>query len=149
MRVVNTHPRVRLLDTHVRLSVMIKVAAAENVVSDFHNMKMVRLQLVRALRLEVAKDAFHLETTWELVTRLKDLHMEEAKERQAQMPPSKHGNHLQALKETYSQYVPLVRAAAGRQAGQHVAQRGIGSRRLAGGPASRGRRARAAPGRAR
>jgi inward rectifier potassium channel len=27
VRVVNTHPRVRLLDTHVRLSVMIKVAA--------------------------------------------------------------------------------------------------------------------------
>ena len=37
-----------------------------------------------ALKLEVAKDAFHLETVWELFTKLKDLHMEEAKERKQQ-----------------------------------------------------------------
>jgi hypothetical protein len=42
------------------------------------------LTLLRnALKLEVAKDAFHLETAWELLTRLKDMHMEEAKDRQA------------------------------------------------------------------
>ena len=31
-----------------------------------------------ALKLEIAKDAFHLETVWELFSRVKDVHMEQA-----------------------------------------------------------------------
>ena len=31
------------------------------------------------LKLEIGKDAFHLETVWELLSRLKDLQMDEAR----------------------------------------------------------------------
>mmetsp|Transcript_14143 Transcript_14143/g.23533 ORF Transcript_14143/g.23533 Transcript_14143/m.23533 type:complete len:512 (+) Transcript_14143:124-1659(+) len=72
-----------------------------------------------ALTLEVSKDAFHLETAWELLTKLKDLHMEEAKERHAQLPASQHGSHLAALNATYSQYLPLVAQARARITEQH------------------------------
>jgi len=72
-----------------------------------------------ALALEVHKDAFHLETVWELLTRLKDLHMEEAKERHSRLPASQHGSHLAALNATYSQYLPLVEYARGRITPQH------------------------------
>jgi len=73
------------------------------------------LALLRhALKLEVAKDAFHLETVWELLTRLKDLHMEEAKQRQARLTAGEHGSHLAALHATYSKYLPLVAAARAR-----------------------------------
>ena len=40
-----------------------------------------------ALTLEVSKDAFYLETARELLTRLKDLHMEEAKEQCCNLVP--------------------------------------------------------------
>jgi len=72
-----------------------------------------------ALTLVVNKDAFHLETVWELLTRLKDLHMEEAKERHARLSASQHGSHLAALNATYSQYLPLVEIARGRITPQH------------------------------
>ena len=78
--------------------------------------------LKQALALEVAKDAFHLETVWELLTRLKDLQMDVAKERQARAPTQKHGSHLEALKTAYAQYLPLVAQARARIAaanGQH------------------------------
>jgi len=63
-----------------------------------------------ALRLEIQKDAFHLETVWELLSRLKDLHMDEAKERQASAG-TKGASPLEALRTIYGQYVPLVEAA--------------------------------------
>jgi len=73
------------------------------------------LALLRhSLKLEVNKDAFHLETVWELLTKLKDLHMEEAKERQAKLSADKHGSHLAALHATYSRYLPLVAQARKR-----------------------------------
>ena len=42
--------------------------------------------------------------------------MEEAKQRQDK---AGHSNHLQALHDTYSQYVPLIRAARARITKQH------------------------------
>jgi tetratricopeptide (TPR) repeat protein len=62
-----------------------------------------------ALRLEIQKDAFHLETVWELLSRLKDLHMDEAKERQASAG-TKGASPLEALRAIYGQYVPLLEA---------------------------------------
>ena len=47
---------------------------------EFHKEALTLLR--NSLKLEVAKDAFHLETVWELLTKLKDMHMDEAKERQ-------------------------------------------------------------------
>ena len=64
------------------------------------------LALLRgALKLEIGKDAFHLETVWELFSKVKDLHMEEAKERQERAP--KGVAPLQVLKEIYGPYLPL------------------------------------------
>jgi len=71
-----------------------------------------------ALKLEIQKDAFHLETVWELLSRLKDLHMDEAKERQA-TAGSKGGSPLDALRAIYAQYVPLVELARQRLTPQH------------------------------
>ena len=62
-----------------------------------------------ALRLEIQKDAFHLETVWELLSRLKDLHMDEAKERQASAG-TKGASPLEALRTIYGQYVTLLEA---------------------------------------
>ena len=67
-----------------------------------------------ALKREIAKDAFHLETVWELLNKLKDVQMEQAKERQSETPASHHENHLSALKATYSPYLPLILAARAR-----------------------------------
>ena len=54
---------------------------------------------------------------WELLTRLKDLQMDVAKERQARAPPSQqHGSHLAALQSAYAQYLPLVAQARARLA---------------------------------
>ncbi len=50
-----------------------------------------------ALRLEIQKDAFHLETVWELLSRLKDLHMDEAKDRQARAAPERRGRARMAV----------------------------------------------------
>ena len=55
-----------------------------------------------ALRLEIRKDAFHLETVWELLSKLKDVHMDEAKEKQA-VASSHGGSQLDALKAIYAQ----------------------------------------------
>ena len=41
-----------------------------------------------ALKLEIQKDAFHLETVWELLTKVKDLHMDGAKHQQQSPSPS-------------------------------------------------------------
>ena len=48
---------------------------------------------------------------WELFTKVKDIHMEEAK---AKQDNSKHSNHLQQLQLTYSQYIPLINACRQR-----------------------------------
>ena len=69
-----------------------------------------------ALQLEIHKDAFHLETVWELFSRVKDLHMEDARTRQESQ---KHANHLQSLQATYSQYLPLIAAARRRITHKH------------------------------
>jgi len=69
-----------------------------------------------AIRLEASKDAFHLETIWELFSKVKDLHMDLAKERQA---ASAHTNHLASLKAAYSQYTPLIKAALARIQPRH------------------------------
>lgn len=70
-----------------------------------------------ALKLEIAKDAFHLETVWELFSRVKDVHMEQAKERQAGSKAG--GSPLDALRATYSQYIPLVQDARKRLGPKH------------------------------
>jgi len=69
-----------------------------------------------ALRLEISKDAFHLETVWDLFAKLKDMHMEDARVRQEQ---SAHSNHLAALQTIYSQYLPLIAAARKRIKPEH------------------------------
>lgn len=72
-----------------------------------------------ALRLEVSKDAFHLETVWELLMHLKDLNMAEAKLKQSQTVHSQRGSHLAALHAIYAQYLPLVALARERITAQH------------------------------
>ena len=71
-----------------------------------------------ALTLEVGKDAFHLETSWDLLSRLKDLHMEGSRARQSELPASTE-SHLSMLQATYSQFIPLVSAAARRITTEH------------------------------
>ena len=68
-----------------------------------------------ALKLEIAKDAFHLETVWELFSKVKDIHMEESKQKTTSMEQAaKHTTHLQQLQMTYSQYLPLIAACRKR-----------------------------------
>ena len=69
-----------------------------------------------ALELEIRKDAFHLETVWEHFSKVKDLHMEEARAKQEK---SAHGNHLASLQQIYSQYLPSIAAARKRITRQH------------------------------
>ena len=67
---------------------------------------------------QVAKDAFHLESVWEVLNRLKDLHMEEAKA-DADSKPRTRDEHLGALRSTYAPYLPLIAAARGRLTAAH------------------------------
>ena len=67
---------------------------------------------------QVAKDAFHLESVWEVLNRLKDLHMEEAKA-DADSKPRTRDAHLGALRSTYAPYLPLIAAARGRLTAAH------------------------------
>ena len=69
-----------------------------------------------ALKLEIAKDAFHLETVWDLFAKAKDLHMEQAKVIQEK---SAHGNHLNSLQKLYSGYLPLIAATRARITPEH------------------------------
>ena len=82
-----------------------------------HN-KEAKALLKGALKLEVAKDAFHLESVWEVLNRLKDLHMEEAKA-DADSKPRTRDEHLGALRSTYAPYLPLIAAARGRLTAAH------------------------------
>ena len=66
-----------------------------------------------ALKLEIQKDAFHLETVWELFTKLKDFHMEDAKLKSGQ------GDKLSLLKQMYSPYIPLISMARNRIKPEH------------------------------
>ncbi|KAL1495988.1 hypothetical protein AB1Y20_014625 [Prymnesium parvum] len=75
--------------------------------------------LRQALKLEIAKDAFHLETVWDLFTRLKDVHMGEARERQQREQSTDQGSHLITLKAIYARYLPLVAQARARITSQH------------------------------
>lgn len=75
--------------------------------------------LKQALKLEVSKDAFHLETVWDMLTRLKDVHMEEAKEKQARNTSPHHSSHLNMLRDVYSKYLPLVKQARARITKEH------------------------------
>ena len=70
-----------------------------------------------ALKLEIGKDAFHLETVWELFSKLKDIHMEEAKTRQERAPA--HANNLATLQTLYAPYLPLIAAARRRIRKEH------------------------------
>ncbi len=72
-----------------------------------------------ALHLEVSKDAFHLETVFELLMHLKDLNMAEAKEQQSRPTQSQRGSHLGGLRALYSQYLPLIAASRERITAQH------------------------------
>ena len=68
----------------------------------------------------MAKDAFHLESTWELLNRLKDLHMEEARAAsEARAADAPRADHLASLEAMFSPYVPLVRAARARLSAAH------------------------------
>ena len=82
-----------------------------------HN-KEAKALLKGALKLEVAKDAFHLESVWEVLNRLKDLHMGEAKA-DADSKPRTRDEHLGALRSTYAPYLPLIAAARGRLTAAH------------------------------
>jgi tetratricopeptide (TPR) repeat protein len=76
-----------------------------------------------AIKLEVAKDAFHLETVWELFCKVKDLHMEEAKSRQEQQAaaaaPADRKSSLATLQDMYAPYIPLVKQARARVTKKH------------------------------
>jgi len=74
------------------------------------------LLLKGSLKLEIGKDAFHLETVWELFSKVKDMHMADVKSKQEK---TAHTNHLQALQSVYSQYLPLIAAARKRITPQH------------------------------
>ena len=82
-----------------------------------HN-KEAKALLKGALKLEGAKGAFHLESVWEVLNRLKDLHMEEAKA-DADSKPRTRDEHLGALRSTYAPHLPLIAAARGRLTAAH------------------------------
>eukprot|EP00965_Chrysotila_dentata_P159866 5281146-Pleurochrysis_carterae.AAC.1 len=85
------------------------------------------LKLLRnALTLEVAKDAFHLETVWDLLNTLKDLQMSEVKAKQEKAEreggggrEGTSGARLATLQALYGQYLPLVHAARSRLTEAH------------------------------
>ena len=70
-----------------------------------------------ALSLEIAKDAFHLETVWEIFAKLKDVHMEEA--RAAQEAAPSRANNLASLQKLYAPYMAMVRDARKRLTAEH------------------------------
>jgi len=72
-----------------------------------------------ALERESAKDAFHLESVWELLSELKDTQMEQA----TQSRPLDGGrtSQLAALEAAFAPHVPLVRAARARLTRDHEA----------------------------
>jgi len=72
-----------------------------------------------ALERESAKDAFHLESVWELLSQLKDTQMEQA----TQSRPQDGGRttQLAALEAAFAPHVPLVRAARARLMRDHRA----------------------------
>ena len=74
-----------------------------------------------ALKLEVGKDAFHLETVWELLTRLKDVLMDDAKAQQdaAIAAGDTHTSHLANLKATYAPLLPIISSARKRIGPKH------------------------------
>ena len=72
-----------------------------------------------ALERESAKDAFHLESVWELLSQLKDTQMEQAT--QSRPPDGGRTTQLAALEAAFAPHVPLVRAARARLTRDHEA----------------------------
>ena len=67
-----------------------------------------------ALKLEVEKDAFHLDSVWELLNRLKDVHTEAAQKRTLQFPNQPHVERLRALHQAFAPLIALAHAADAR-----------------------------------
>ena len=81
------------------------------------------VQLMKgALQLEVSKDAFHLETVWELLTKIKDVHMEACSKLAPSEGEGSPPSTLAALQATYSQYLPLIGMARKRLGPEHEAK---------------------------
>jgi hypothetical protein len=76
-----------------------------------------------ALNGEVRKDAFHLDTVWELLSKIKDVQLElaaEKQEREASVPGTSRQAHLASLETAFSVYLPVIREACARVASSHA-----------------------------
>ena len=93
------------------------MGALGNVKAQLGDRKEALALLNGALKLEIAKDAFHLETVWELFTKIKDIHLQDATITQEQ--GNGQTNHLQALQQLFSPYVPLIEQAQKRIKASH------------------------------
>jgi tetratricopeptide (TPR) repeat protein len=76
-----------------------------------------------ALDREVRKDAFHLDTVWELLSKIKEVQLElaaEKQEREASGPATSRQAHLASLEASFSVYLPVIREACARVAPIHA-----------------------------
>lgn len=76
-----------------------------------------------ALDREVRKDAFHLDSVWELLSKVKDVQLElaaEKQEREASGPSTSRQTHLASLEAAFSVYLPVIREACARVAPSHT-----------------------------
>eukprot|EP00967_Tisochrysis_lutea_P063072 scaffold81223_cov35-Tisochrysis_lutea.AAC.3 len=82
------------------------------------------LSLLRgALEREVRKDAFHLDTVWELTSKIKDVQLElesERHERETSKPAASRQTHLASLEAAFSSYLPSIRQACERITPDHA-----------------------------